>query len=54
MRGQPTPTMPIGFINSCVTFLNLLPSDTEPQQPFLLLIVMLFDIPLLPGFLTGQ
>lgn len=53
MRGQPTPTMPIGFINSCITFLNLLPSGTEPQQPFFLLIAMLFDVPLSLRFLTG-
>lgn len=52
MREQPTPTMAIGFINSCITFLNRPPSDAEPQQPFFLLIAMLFDVPLPPGFLT--
>lgn len=42
------PTMAIGVINSCITFLNLSPSDVEPQQPFFLLIAMLFDVPLPP------
>ena len=54
MRGQPTPTMQTGVINSCIIFLNLPPLNIEPQQPFFLLIAMLFDVPLLPGFLTVQ
>lgn len=54
MRGQPTPTTGIGFINSCITFLNLPPSDVEPQQPFFLLIAILFDVSLSPGFLTER
>lgn len=41
MRGQPTPTMQIGFINSGIIFLNLPPLNIEPQQPFFLLIAML-------------
>lgn len=45
MREHPTPTMAIGFINRCITFLNLSPSNIEPQQPFFLLIAMLFDAP---------
>lgn len=53
MRGQPTPTMAIGFINSCITFLNLSPSNGGPQLPFFLLIAMLFDVFLPPGFFTS-
>lgn len=53
MRGQPTPTMQIGFINSGIIFLNLPPLNIEPQQPSFLLIATLFDVPLSPRFLTG-
>lgn len=53
MRGQPTPTTTIGFINSCITFLNLPSLNVEVQQPLFLLIAMLFDVPLSLRFLTG-